>query len=83
MSKLRINIFSIATTLNYFWSSVVGVVKVDYFDLQLLAFWIFFPIFSAQTRFFLTKSRKIYGCFFHSFCVNNFNFGSKNNGRMK
>ena len=32
MSKLRTNIFSIATTSNYLWSSVVGVVKVDYFD---------------------------------------------------
>ena len=32
MSKLSANIFLIATTLNYFWSSVVGVVKVDYFD---------------------------------------------------
>ena len=32
MSKFRTNIFSIATTSNYFWSLVVGVVKVDYFD---------------------------------------------------
>jgi hypothetical protein len=32
MSQLGGNIFSIATTSNYFWSSVVGVVKVDYFD---------------------------------------------------
>ena len=32
MSKLRINIFSIATTSNYLWSSVVGVVKIDYLD---------------------------------------------------
>ena len=31
MSKFRTNIFSIATTSNYFWSSVVAVVKVDYF----------------------------------------------------
>ena len=28
----RTNIFSIATTSNYFLSSVVGVVRVDYFD---------------------------------------------------
>ena len=32
MSKLSANIFSIATALNYLWSSVVKVVKVDYFD---------------------------------------------------
>ena len=32
MSKLRANIFLIPTTSNYLWSSVVGVVKVDYFD---------------------------------------------------
>ena len=32
MSNLSINILLIRTTLNYFWSSVVGVVKVDYFD---------------------------------------------------
>ena len=32
MSKFLTNIFSIATTSKYFWSSVVGVVKVDYFD---------------------------------------------------
>jgi hypothetical protein len=32
MSKLRENMFFIQTTSNYLWSSVVGVVKVDYFD---------------------------------------------------
>ena len=32
MSKFHTNIFLIATTSNYFWSSVVGVAKVDYFD---------------------------------------------------
>ena len=32
MSKFRTNIFLIATTSNYFWFSVVRVVKVDYFD---------------------------------------------------
>ena len=32
MSKLRANIFVIPTTSNYLQSSVVGVVKVDYFD---------------------------------------------------
>ena len=32
MSEFLNNIFLITTTLNYFWSSVVGVVKVDYFD---------------------------------------------------
>ena len=32
MSKLRANIFFIPTTLNYLRSSVVRVVKVDYFD---------------------------------------------------
>ena len=32
MSKLGTNIFSIATTSNYFWSLVVGVVNVDYFN---------------------------------------------------
>ena len=38
MSKLRANIFLIPTTLNYLRSSVVGVVKVDYFDLPLAIF---------------------------------------------
>ena len=38
MIKFRANIFSIATTLNYFWSSVVGVVKVDYFDFSCKKF---------------------------------------------
>ena len=32
MNKFGTNIFSIATTSNYFWSLVVGAVKVDYFD---------------------------------------------------
>ena len=32
MSKFRTNIFLIPTTLNYLRSSVVGSVKVDYFD---------------------------------------------------
>ena len=32
MSKFLANIFLIDITSNYFWSSVVGVVKVDYFD---------------------------------------------------
>jgi hypothetical protein len=40
---------------------------------------------SAQTRLFLNqkKKNKIYGCFFHSFCATDLNFGTKNNGRMK
>ena len=32
MSKLRANIFLIPNTSNYLWSSVVGIVKADYFD---------------------------------------------------
>ena len=38
MNKFRTNIFSIATTSNYLWSSVVGVVKVDYFDFPFEVF---------------------------------------------
>ena len=105
MSKLSANIFLIRTTSNYFWSSVVGVVKVDYFDcsckkieklvrircqgnsMQLLGFWnffVFFRFFPLKLVYFETKSKKIiYGGFFHSFCVTDFNFYTKNNGRMK
>jgi hypothetical protein len=35
MSKFCTNIFLILTTSNYFWSSVVRVVKVDYFDFSI------------------------------------------------
>jgi hypothetical protein len=38
MSKLRANIFLIPTTSNYLQSSVVGVVKLDYFDFSLNVF---------------------------------------------
>jgi len=70
MSEFRTNVFSMATASNYFWSSVVGVVKVDYFDFpceifeilgelpatfRFLEFFCFFPIFSAQTCLFLNR----------------------------
>ena len=55
--------------------------------LQLLGFWnffVFFWFFPLKLVYFWTKSRKnTYGCFFHSFCATNLNFGTKNNGRMK
>ena len=55
--------------------------------LQLLGFWNFsdfFRFFSLKLVYFWTKSRKnIYGCFFHSFCATDFNFGNKNYGRLK
>ena len=55
--------------------------------LQLLGFWnffVFFRFFPLKLVYFWTKSRKnTYGCFFHSFCATNLNFGTKNNGRMK
>ena len=51
--------------------------------LQLLGFWnffIFFRFFPVKLLYFLTKNRiYIYGCFFHSFCVTDLNFGMKNN----
>ena len=54
---------------------------------QLLGFWnffVFFWFFPLKLVYFWTKNRKnTYGCFFHSFCATNFNFGTKNNGRMK
>ena len=44
----------------------------------------FFHFFLLKPVYFWTKSRKnIYGCFFHSFCATDPNFGTKNNGRMK
>ena len=64
MSKFCTNIFSISTTSNYFWSSVVGVVKVDYFDfsceifeilceldVRVIAYWVS-GIFSFFPNFF-------------------------------
>ena len=55
--------------------------------LQLLGFWnffIFFRFFRLKLVYFWTKSRKnIYGCFFHSFCATDLNFGTNNNGGMK
>ena len=55
--------------------------------LQLLGFWIFFVFFRffpLKLVYFWTKSKKnIYGCFFHSFCATDLNFGTKNNGGMK
>ena len=55
--------------------------------LQLLGFWNFFNFFRffpLKLVYFWTKSRKnTYGCFFHSFCAANLNFGTKNNGRVK
>ena len=55
--------------------------------LQLLGFWnlfVFFRFFPLKLVYFWTKSKKnIYGCFFHSFCATDLNFGTKNNGGMK
>ena len=56
MSKFRTNILLVVIASNYFWSSVVVVVKVDYFDVS--HFFSFF--FFAQT---CTNSRKNTGVF--------------------
>ena len=51
---------------------------------RFLEFFHFFPIFPLKLVYFWTKSRKNrYGCFFHSFCATDLNFGTKNNGRIK
>ena len=45
---------------------------------QLLAFWnlFFFQFFPPKLVYFWTKNRKnTYGCFFHSFCASDLNFG--------
>ena len=43
-----------------------------------------FQFFPLKLVYFWTKIRKnTYGCFFHSFCATDLNFGIKNNGRMK
>ena len=55
--------------------------------LQVLGVWnfiVFFHFFPLKLVYFWTKSRKIiHGCFFHSFCDTDFNFGTKNKGRIK
>ena len=55
--------------------------------LQLLGFWnllVFFRFFPPKLVFFKIKSRKKrYGCFFHSICAPDLNFGTKNIGRTK
>ena len=54
--------------------------------LQFLGFWnffVFFWFFLLKLVYFWTKSKiNIYGCFFHSFCATDLNYGTKNNGRM-
>ena len=55
--------------------------------MQLLGFWnffIFFRFFPSKLVYFWTKSRKKrYGCFFHSICATDLNFGTKNIERTK
>ena len=55
--------------------------------LELLGFWnffVFFRFFPSKLVYFWTKSRKKrYGCFFHSICATDLNFGNKNIGRTK
>ena len=55
--------------------------------MQLLGFWNFFDFFQffpSKLVYFWTKSRKKrYGCFFHSVCATDLNFGTKNIERTK
>ena len=51
---------------------------------RFLEFFRFFRFFPLKLIYFWTKSRKkIYGCFFHSICATDLNFGAKINGRTK
>ena len=74
----------IPTASNYLWSSVVGVVKVDYFDFPceifeilceldvwVLGFWnfSFISIFSFTSNFFLSNLFIFELCFFHLICA--------------
>ena len=55
--------------------------------MQLLGFWnffVFFRFFLSKLVYFWTKSRKKrFGCFFHSICATDLNFGTKNIERTK
>jgi hypothetical protein len=86
----------IPTTLNHLWFSVVGVIKVDYLKFTCEKIEIlceldvgmitcnFFRFFPLKIVYFWTKSRKnIYGCFFHSICATEVNFGTQNNVRVR
>ena len=52
---------------------------------RFLNFFVFFRFFPLKLVYFLTKSRKIIYLWvsFPLICVTDFNFGTKNNGRMK
>ena len=51
---------------------------------RFLVFFRFFRFFLLKLVYFWTKSRKnISGCFFHSICATDLNFGAKINGRTK
>ena len=58
--------------------------RVIAWSFRFLEFFHFFRFFPLKLVYFWTKSKKdIYGCFFHSFCATDLNFGTQNNGGMK